>query len=70
MGVASDNEDDSAEIPVLDLLRDSIKNLSDLMDGSLPKSMVENSYNSERTVPLGHLRLRIIEMVYLLIKLK
>lgn len=66
----SDNEDENAVIPVLDLLRDTVKEISGLMERATPKVLIENSYNSDKTVPLGHLRLRITEMVYLLIKLK
>ena len=37
---------DGAEIPVLDLLKDCIGNLSELIEKSEPKSIMENSYNS------------------------
>lgn len=70
LGNASDNEEDSDDVPVLNLLRDSVKNLSTLLEKSQPKHLLENSYNTERTVPLGHLRLKIVEMIHLLIKLK
>ena len=46
MGAASDNEDEAADVPVLDLLRDSISHLSDLIERSEPKIMLENSYNT------------------------
>ena len=44
--MGSDNEDDGAEIPVLELLKDCIGNLSELIEKSEPKTMLENSYNS------------------------
>ena len=70
MGGNSDEGDENAEIPVLDLIAEHITHLSDLMSKAHPKMEIENSYNSDRKVPLGHLRLRITELVYLLIKLK
>ena len=70
MGGTSDNEDENASVPVLELLKDCIKNLSELMTKSEPKVLIENSYHTKPMVPLGHLRLKIVEFVYLLLKLK
>ena len=70
MGATSDNEDESTDIPVLEILQQSVKSLSDLMVRAVPKTSIPNSHNTQITVPLGHLRLRITEMVFLLIKLK
>ena len=70
MGGASDNEEENTEVPVLGLISDCVKNLSELMVQSEPKILLENSYHTKPIVPLGSLRLKIVEFVYLLLKLK
>jgi hypothetical protein len=39
------------------------------LDSSVPKEELTNSYDSRRLVPLGSLRLKIIELVHLMLKL-
>ena len=46
MGATSDNEDESTDIPVLEILQQSVKSLSDLMVRAVPKTSIPNSHNT------------------------
>lgn len=39
------------------------------MEESVPKEEITNSYDSRRLIPLGSLRLKVVEFVHLLLKL-
>ena len=65
----SEDEDEDTESPLIEVLRSKIPDLAQYLDVSAPKYEIENSYDTAKKVPLGHLRLRIVELVHLLIKL-
>ena len=65
----SDEEDEDSESPLLEILKANVPKIAPFLDVAAPKFEIENSYDTKRNTPLGHLRLRLVELVHLLIKL-
>jgi hypothetical protein len=65
----SDEEDEEGKNAFIDILKHSAKSISQYLDEGIPKDEITSSYNSQRVIPLGSLRLRIVELVHMLLKL-
>jgi len=50
-------------------LKAQIPKLLNYLKDATPKVDIESSYDTKRKVPFGSLRLRVVELVYLMIKL-
>lgn len=60
----SEDEDESLESPPLvELLKANFRRLIHLLQTSIPNFEIPNSYDSTKTVPLGNIRLKVVEMI-------
>ena len=69
----SDEEEETnaaGQNPLIEILNNNVRKISDYLTSgnSAPKCELETSYDV-KLIPLGHLRLRIVELVYHLLKL-
>ena len=65
----SDEEDEEGKNAFIDLLKQVAKNITQYLEEAVPKVEIPNSYESRTLLPLGPLRLKIVELVHLLLKL-
>jgi hypothetical protein len=65
----SDEEDEEGKNALIDILKTIAKNASQYLDESTPKEELSASYVSKAAIPLGSLRLKIVELVHLMLKL-
>lgn len=69
---ATSDEEDAANVnPLVDVLSNNIRKISEYLNSgnSIPQTEIDTSYDL-KIVPLGHFRLRIVDLVYHLLKLR
>src|ERR1700684_2215307 len=49
--------------PLIDILKENIDNLGNILSNSLPRNEIENCYDSSKFIPLGSFRLKIVELI-------
>eukprot|EP00347_Sterkiella_histriomuscorum_P022039 403331901 len=66
-----DEEESTQESPLIEVLSQSVHKFTNYLTlpSAVPRAEIDTSYDVRLTPPLGHLRLRIIELVIQLIKL-
>jgi hypothetical protein len=64
----SDEEEESNEKPLIELLHANVRRAVNFLETSAPAVELESSYD-KKFVPLGHLRLRLVEFIFNLLKL-
>jgi hypothetical protein len=64
----SDEEDESNEKPLIELLHANVRRAVNFLEKSAPVLELESSYD-KKFVPLGQLRLRLVEYIFNLLKL-
>lgn len=65
----SDEEDEEGKNSLIDILKSIAKNITQYLKEATPKEEITNSYESKTFIPLGSLRLKIVELVHLMLKL-
>ena len=64
-----DEEEAGGESPLLEIIRQNVPKLEEYLASAKPRNEIGGSYIGTNFLPLGSLRLRLVELVYLLLKL-
>lgn len=68
----SDEEESTeaaVESPLIEVLKQNLKQIVALLDSAAPAQKIENCYDQTTYVPLGQLRLKIVELILFILKL-
>ena len=67
----SDDEEneDASESPLVEVLKVHIGSLSKLLESATPKDKMQGSFDDNHFVPLGNLRLKLVELFLFVLKL-
>jgi hypothetical protein len=68
----SDEEDTevAVESPLIEVLKQNLKQIATLLETAAPTQKIENCYDQTTYVPLGQLRLKIVELILFILKLR
>jgi hypothetical protein len=67
---SEDEEDSSLESPPLvELIKTHLRRLINFLEAAIPKEEITNSFDNTKMVPLGSIRLKIVEFIQLVFKL-
>ena len=65
----SDEEEENEYPPLLELVKTNLRRIVHLLEVSIPKEELPNSYDASKYIPLGSIRLKVVELVHLVMKL-
>lgn len=59
-------EEDEATLespPMVELLRQNLRRLMNLLELAIPKNEIANSFDNSKAIPLGAIRLKVVELI-------